>query len=431
MFAVERRATRGILASIVSHIHVVDPHDHRFPRAEKLFWNWVLPNVCSGGSVRRGRFLVSSLRQLVDDTASKFEPALLSAFTAERAVAEWAAIERVACAATLRSAARAEEVGLDAEQAVAAASGITSGQARKQTRVRRKLSGKQRTAEALDKGDLSPTQADAIADAEQTLLNVVDGGASASALLSECERIKRDAADADGSLAARQRAARSLRSWTDAMGMTCLSGRLEPLVGAKIIAELEKRSDRMFRAQVRVKGVVDAPEQRMADALAELFASGGSAGATRRGPRTVVQLLVTKAAAERGHVKPGEKCETAAGRPIPMAAVDEAFMGADTKVQEVVFDEVDVTSIITHKRYVPARPRDALSARGLCCAVPGCGRTKGLQKDHEQDFAKGGPTSLANLRWLCHYHHDLKTRGRYRLYRNDAGEMRWEPIVRS
>jgi hypothetical protein len=384
-------------------------------------------------------FAISGLRMLVEKTADEFEPGVLHTFTVEKAVAEWAAIERIACAAKLRAAGRAEEIGLDAEQAVANSSGITSGQARRQTRLNRKLRDKQRTSEAFNKGRLSSTQANAISDAvdanpaaEEALLGMVSNGASASDLLSECERIRRDALDADGTLAARQRQLRSLRHWTDAMGMTCLSGRFEPVAGAKLIAELERRADRLFRAQVRAKQeTVDTPEQRMADALMQFLDSADAGGAAkRRGPRTTVQLLVTKAAAERGWVKPGEKCETADGRPIPMGAVDEALADPDTKVQEVEFDEVDVRAITSHSRYIPARLRDGLSARGKCCAVPGCGRTKGLERDHTEERRDGGPTSIGNLRWLCRYHHDLKTRRLYRFRIDENGNSVWEPTPR-
>src|SRR5205823_4434827 len=146
---------------------------------------------------------------------------------------------------------------------------------------------------------------------------------------------------------------------------------------------------------------IDTPEQRMADALVELLDSCDANGRSkRRGPRTTIQLLVTKAAVDRGCLAPGEKCETADGRLVPLKAVDDALADPDTKVQEVEFDEVDVRAITSHKRYIPARLRDALSARGRCCAVPGCGRTKGLERDHGDDFARGGPTELVNLRWL-------------------------------
>jgi hypothetical protein len=379
--------------------------------------------------------LLSGLHTVVAKTADEFEPGVFDLTNIELAVNHWAAIERIACSAKLRAAGRAEEIGLDAEQAVAKASGVTSGQARKQTRLRRKLKNRRKTQEALDRGQLSPTQAGAIGeaaeadpDAEQSLLDLAASGASTSDLLKECERIKRDALDRDGNLAARQKQGRELRTWTDGLGMTCFSGRLEPVEGAKLLAELDRRADQLFRAQVRAKGVLDTLEQRRADALMQIVASCSN-GKNKRGPRTVVQLHVTKDAVERGYVEPGEKCEIADGRPIPMKAVDNALLDPDTKVQEVVFDEVDVRSIITHSRYVPARLRDALSARGLCCAVPGCGNTKGLQRDHEEDFAKGGPTSLRNLGYKCWYHHDLKTRGLYRLWRDDEGEMHWDPVA--
>jgi hypothetical protein len=139
----------------------------------------------------------------------------------------------------------------------------------------------------------------------------------------------------------------------------------------------------------------------------------------------MVQLLVTKAAVERGYLEPGEKCETADGKPIPIAAVDDALLDPDTKVQEVKVDEVDVQSIISLTRYKPARLRDALIARGRMCAVPGCGRTKGLEGDHTNDFGKGGPTRAANLKWHCRYHHDLKTRGLYTWIKDDNGQDQW------
>jgi len=103
----------------------------------------------------------------------------------------------------------------------------------------------------------------------------------------------------------------------------------------------------------------------------------------------------------------------------------------DTVVQEVEFDEVDVRSITSHRRYVPARLRDALSARRLCCAVKGCGRTKGLERDHDEEFSQGGPTELTNLRWLCRYHHDLKSRRLYEFRVDENGETQFVPTRRA
>jgi hypothetical protein len=377
-------------------------------------------------------FLVSGLRKLVEKTAAEFDPALLSGLTATVAIEEWARIEKLACAQKLRSAARAEECGLDADAVVADSSGVPTGMARRQTRAARKATGK--TKAAFEKGKLSPTQAGAIADAakanpdaEESLLDLAARG-STTDLLDECERVKRAATD-DATLAAQQRQARFTRTWKDGLGMLRFAGGLEPLVGAKFVAELERRADRLFREQSRAKGPIDTVEQRMADALAEMLGElgGGSDGAKRKGPRTVVRLIVTKDAAERGNVAAGEKCQTADGTQVPMTAVYGALLDEDTLVQEVEMDAVDVRSIRTMKKYIPRPLRDALEAKGTVCVVPGCGCTKGLQIDHTQERRRDGPTELANLGWLCRYHHDLKTRGLYDLWRDDEGNWHWEP----
>ncbi|HVT78590.1 MAG TPA: HNH endonuclease signature motif containing protein [Acidimicrobiales bacterium] len=160
--------------------------------------------------------------------------------------------------------------------------------------------------------------------------------------------------------------------------MTRFAGALEPLLGAKFVAEL---------------------------------------------------LIVSKEAVDRGWVEPGEQCQTAEGDHLPMSAVDTALLDKDTLVQEVEVD-VDVRSIRTMKKYIPKRLRDALEAKGVCCSVAGCGRTKNLEIDHTQERRNRGPTELANLGWLCPYHHDLKTRGLYRLWR-DADGWHWEPTERA
>jgi hypothetical protein len=357
-------------------------------------------------------FLVSGLRKLVEKTADEFEPGLLSPLTATRAIEEWALIEKIACAQKLRAGTRAEDLGLDAAGAVAGASGVPAGQARRQTKTARKAKGK--TKAKFERGELSHMQVGAIAeateanpDAEEGLLELAER-ATTNELMDECERVKRQAIG-DKSLAAQQKQARMVRTWTNALGMVCGSFALEPLVGAMFIAELDRRSQRLFRDQSRAKGPIDTVEQRMADALASLLDTAGAKG---KGPRTVVRLIVTKTAAERGWVEEGEKCETADGIQVPMAAVNDALLREDTVVQEVTFDEVDVRSIKTMKKYVPKHLRDALEARGMFCSE--CGSTKFLEIDHIEERRDGGPTTLSNLGWKCKNCHDLKTRRRTR-----------------
>ncbi len=62
-------------------------------------------------------------------------------------------------------------------------------------------------------------------------------------------------------------------------------------------------------------------------------------------------------------------------------------------------------------RTVNRRLRRALEHRDRCCAVPGCGATRGLHAHHLRHWEDGGPTELHNLVLLCPYHHRLHHRG--------------------
>ena len=53
----------------------------------------------------------------------------------------------------------------------------------------------------------------------------------------------------------------------------------------------------------------------------------------------------------------------------------------------------------------------ALLVDGRECDVEGCNHRGYLERDHIDEHAKGGPTSFANLRWLCYRHHRHKTAG--------------------
>ncbi len=62
-------------------------------------------------------------------------------------------------------------------------------------------------------------------------------------------------------------------------------------------------------------------------------------------------------------------------------------------------------------RQISRRLRRALEHRDRCCAVPGCGATRGLHAHHIVHWEDGGPTELWNLILLCPYHHRLHHRG--------------------
>jgi len=62
-------------------------------------------------------------------------------------------------------------------------------------------------------------------------------------------------------------------------------------------------------------------------------------------------------------------------------------------------------------RTVSRRLRRALEHRDHCCAVPGCGATRGLHAHHIRHWEDGGPTELENLVLVCPFHHRAHHRG--------------------
>jgi hypothetical protein len=90
-------------------------------------------------------------------------------------------------------------------------------------------------------------------------------------------------------------------------------------------------------------------------------------------------------------------------------------LASDAILKVLVTDGADVRAVAHAGRSVPARLRSALEARDPTCVVPGCDVRQELEVDHVVPWADGGPTALANLARLCHWHHYLKTHRRYRL----------------
>jgi len=62
-------------------------------------------------------------------------------------------------------------------------------------------------------------------------------------------------------------------------------------------------------------------------------------------------------------------------------------------------------------RTISRRLRRVLEHRDRCCAVPGCGATRGLHAHHIRHWEDGGPTDPDNLILLCPFHHRLHHTG--------------------
>jgi hypothetical protein len=126
-----------------------------------------------------------------------------------------------------------------------------------------------------------------------------------------------------------------------------------------------------------------------------------------RPPTCSVMVRVDLDALLRGTTQPGETCEIDNLGPIPVAMARN--MANDSFLRFIFYRAGDIRAVSHFGRTINRHLRTALAHRDRCCVVPGCGVYYGLEIDHIQGLALGGPTELGNLALLCHHHHWLKT----------------------
>jgi hypothetical protein len=338
-------------------------------------------------------------------------------------VAELSQMEKACSAVRALATARASECGeargrgfTDAAEWLARTSGSTRADARRAMDTASNVQHLPATLDALRAGELSMAQADEIArtvehcpDAEGELLEIARQ--SSLQMLRDHGRKRRAAAIDPSELYAAQCRARQFRHWRDELGMVRFSGALTPEIGVPFTNRLDAETDRVRRAARR--GDTDATEPReayAADAFAAIVAGGGRGRA-----RTSDLVLVCDLRAyRRGHTHDGELCHIVGGGPIPVdvlkqAASDDAF------VKAVIQDGVRIDTVIHLGRHMRAELRTALelgplpNLDGVTCVEMGCDRRYGLEWDHVDPVANGGPTSFVNVKPRCWPHHREKT----------------------
>jgi hypothetical protein len=154
------------------------------------------------------------------------------------------------------------------------------------------------------------------------------------------------------------------------------------------------------------------------DELAAFEPDPSSTKTPRRRRRAVhadVVIVQSADALRRGHVEPGEVCHVVGAGPVAPSEVEE-LIAAGAFVKAVLHDGKQVTHVAHDGRNLTAEQRTALGLGpppafdGLGCDEPGCERRLGLEIDHLDPLAHGGPTSVENLKPKCIAHHDAKTR---------------------
>jgi hypothetical protein len=303
---------------------------------------------------------------------------------------------------------------------LAGQSGEGVGKARRDLDTAGKLASQPDLEAALRRGVVSPTQAsvlipalEADPEASRRLIDAAQQD-SLNELRQACQRVvaakrsEEEAALRD----ARLRERRYLHIGTTEEGAVSIRGELPPVEGAVVKNALEAVKRRIFD-EARKAGRREAHEAYMADALVDLCS--GTTGSTpgTNGPRAEIVLHVTAEALRRGELHAGEVCEIEGVGPVSLSTVEYLFGNAWAKL--IINSGVNIASVTHFGRCIPAHLETALSKRDRVCAVPGCGISYGLERDHIVPVAEGGKTELANLVKLCRRHHYLKTHHFWRL----------------
>jgi len=329
-------------------------------------------------------------------------------------------LERLAGAAKVLLARRVDESGVwrtagfaDAASFLAAQAGTAVGTARAVVAASRQLRGLPACEDALRAGRVSVAQAAVIADAatanpaaERRLVETA-GTASLLELREACLRAK-VAADRDReATAARIRAGRFLRTFTDGEGAWNLVARGPVEVGARIEAALAPLIDEGF-TRARAAGRREAREAYAFDALDTLTTQGGSPDAGSRGRPNLRHLALVRvdlAALVRGGVQDGELCEITGVGPIPVS-VARNLLG-ESILELVVTRGVDVANVTHLGRGPSAAQQIAVLWTSPVCTVEGCSRRR-TEYDHRTPWAQTHHTRLDDLDPLCRHHHDRK-----------------------
>jgi hypothetical protein len=296
-------------------------------------------------------------------------------------------------------------------------SGTTGTQAREALQTVERLKDCPDTKEALLAGEISWAQAAEITrtesevpGAERELLPVARH--SDLSQVRDHSREHRQAHTDPAELRRRQLELQEFRHWKDRDGMVRGSFALPPETGLPLVRRLESAGLRKRRAARVAGGDRHRFEFYAAAALAELVA--GATGGTeeaRPGGNVELVLVCDLFAWRRGHTHPGEVCHIIGGGPIPPEVAKE--LAGDAFVKVVLHDCVNIHLVKHFGRHLPAPLRTALDLgpvpefTGRACVD--CGSRWGLEYDHVDPVANGGPTEYTNLEARCYKDHQIKT----------------------
>jgi Domain of unknown function (DUF222)/HNH endonuclease len=367
--------------------------------------------------------LIDAVRRLV----LSLDPTRVRANDAIALVEQFATLERLVAAGRTLAAGRVAETrawrargATSARAFVAQRSGTTLKDAAATLQTAAAIERLPDMRDALVAGKLSSAQAAEIGAAGSAdpsavaSLLVLAERESLEALRERCRNVAA-AAVGDADATERIRRSRHLRHWTEADGAVRLDGRLAADDAAPLLAVIRERADALLGEARRSGRGVERFDAYAADALCSLVREDACA-------KTVVNVVVSAGALERGTTLAGETSRIPGVGPVSVSAARRLAARGSVKVLER--NGIDVRLVAHAGRTIPATLRTALERRDSTCVVPGCNRSRGLEIDHVVPLSEGGITTIANLARLCRWHHAQKTHHRWRLS-GEPGGWQW------
>ena len=339
------------------------------------------------------------------------------------------AITRLAQGAKLRLTRKLDDAGChrldgsrDTAEFLARTTGTTVTAARDALATSKRLADQPATDAVVAAGQVSVDQANAVSDAaaadptaEQSLLGTAQSG-TLRHLRDRCATTKANAHPDDRARRDAIHKARSCRTWRDTEGAWNLAMRHLPEVGAEIEALLAPYTNAHWDA-ARKAGTHEPRHAYAADGLLDLVrASKAGPDTAPKGARRADTKLFVHIDAQTlltGQRRAGSVCHIDGLGPVDIDWVRTIY--GEAFVVALIEDGHDIRRLVHLGRQVTAAQRSAMEARGHCCETPDCNVTWGLEIDHIKDWALTRVTTLDDLAWHCHQHHDQKHQLGYRL----------------
>ena len=279
-------------------------------------------------------------------------------------------------------------------------------------------------ASALDRADITAGHVDEVTRATKNLEGeqrdelrdrIEHGGLLDVAAAATVEEFRRRLAletknirsnDGTDRLERQQRDTR-LRTWTDAEGMFCISGRFDPVTGVQLAARLDHAVEALFAEATPDTCPSDPIEKQhhlRALALASLVQGAGTGSRPGR-PEYVVVIDTTQSDGASGPTIDW-------GLPVEIPHRILADLMGEGDVHAIVVRN----GVILHApgnldlgrttRLANRAQRRALRALYATCAIPGCSvRYDRCKLHHVTWWRHGGRTDLENLLPVCAHHH--------------------------